>query len=726
MNPFTKWGHTRRLSHPQPLAWSVQEEHRLLGTGADTTAALSSATSACDFARSGAIAPRADLASAQDELTQLLAPATNLLRLTAYRYDEDPRYRERLDEALALWLASALAAGAGAELRLTLNAAGIRVAFAPAETLTALIPEGSWEHDDSAGEDVSEHGACASIVNGEPCRTPWNALAAWHPRFGTVRVRVRTLPTDGNAAADRLAALAAADAWFERAHRTKTLGNETSTLRDPVASAWQARLAQERAHVADADGMCRLAVLVEARDPRDLDHVCALLLGAMATGAGTPIPQRVDLAASATGQLAVPAGWQGALTQVAPLSCIARLLEPPTEPARGLTVVNASVGPSARQSFATSGTTPAADGPRVSVGTFATGIPCTIPLARLAQHVVITGMPGMRKTTCSAHLVRQLMAAGVHVVVLEPSKCEYQRLIAGAAPLVVHGAGGNTAQLAINPLAVDPGVRPGLWLQTLASCMVSALGMQEAPLPLYLEGLLRRLYRTRGIDLQAPATSRMRWPTIADLLAEVNPYVDEECPASPDIRANVRAALTLRVRTLADQPAFQAATGLRANDLTARNRVLRLADLGEEAGAFAGMVLLARIAQTALRSGQHKLHTVFVLEEAHALLEDAQTGESTRFARLYTQLLAEARAAGIGFITIDQRPALLPEGVLANSVTRIAFASAHDRDRAAVSRSLGLTPFQEQRLGSLPPGEAIFATAGSAGPDRITLDSTHR
>ncbi len=217
-------------------------------------------------------------------------------------------------------------------------------------------------------------------------------------------------------------------------------------------------------------------------------------------------------------------------------------------------------------------------------------------------------------------------------------------------------------------------------------------------------------------DWTAPASAGRRrpWPTAGDLLRAVEPYVRAECLASAEIQANVRGALTLRARALSDTPALNAEHGLLARDLMGGNHVIQLAQLGDEVGAFAGMVLLARLLRASRDLGARPLHTVLIVEEAHALLTDRRTGETTLFGRMYEQALAELRASGIGIVTVEQRPSLLPAGVLANSVTRVCFASAHAHDREAVGKALGLTDYQQRLIGSLEPGTALVATAGSA------------
>ena len=49
-----------------------------------------------------------------------------------------------------------------------------------------------------------------------------------------------------------------------------------------------------------------------------------------------------------------------------------------------------------------------------------------------------------------------------------------------------------------------------------------------------------------------------------------------------------------------------------------------------------------------------------MVEEAHSLLIDQMSGQPTTFARLYESALAELRAAGIGFATVDQRYEKVP------------------------------------------------------------------
>lgn len=352
---------------------------------------------------------------------------------------------------------------------------------------------------------------------------------------------------------------------------------------------------------------------------------------------------------------------------------------------------------------------------------------CRIPVSRFAQHMVITGQPGMRKTTLAVHLIKQLAGSGISVVVFEPAKTEYADLLQDGKAVITYGDDGlpSTMRLAVNSFAVDRGVRPSVWIEDVANAIVDAFGMGDQPLPLHLESLIRRLYRLRGISLASVVQNEANWPTVRDFLAQIDPYINQETCSGKEVQQNVRGALVRRGRSMAEVPALGAPRGIMASDLVDSGgvKILQLSDIGPNSGLFVGMVLLLRIIRTARTLGRRPLHTVVVLEEAHSLLIDALTGKPTMFSRVYETALAELRSAGIGFITIDQRPSLLPSGVLANSVTQIAFASTHGADRSAVGAALGLVDNQVRRLGGLHEGEALFSSVGDDGAGIINLRS---
>ncbi len=670
-------------------------------------------------------------------------------RLTSWRFVDDEAFFDHVDDAMTRWLMAALNTDLHAFFELARAGGEAYVSYSSSVVLGARLPDASFRALDVPEMDLP----LAQVIAGMPRASPADELLG-SDFAGDIRVRAHALPLELDWIRRRVDQLAQTAAWAAGFNESRAVGPSTRRTEDPAMQALRARALEERDRILDTGEHVRFYITIEAEHADDLARARALVLPVMERTTGRALltpPVCVDVPHVQHGEPI----WGGASDPVGaevPLSSAAAFMRPPTRSTRGLSVVDALVGPGSVQVF---GSCDIANAGELRLGRDEFGAPVRLPLQRIAQHLVVTGQPGMRKTTCTARLIRQLAWLGIQVVVLEPSKAEYTGLLArdvlptGCADgAVLHrvraygdailgmqnGLGILKHQpVRVNPLAVDDGVRPALWCQDLAACMVSAFHMEEPPLPLHLEALLRRVYRQRGVARQVPADPSTVWPDVRDLLAEIDPYMKEETFAGAEITANVRGALARRVRSMCDMPALAHRTGIMAHDLMGEGRpgasgvwrapvVLELSSLGAEDGAFAGMVLLARLMRAARLLGSRPLHTVVVVEEAHALLTDRISGDPTLFARLYEQALAELRDFGFGFVTVEQRPSLLPAGVLANSVTRVAFSSAHADDREAIGRALGLTDYQQRALSALPAGAAVFATAGSPAASRIDIE----
>ena len=669
------------------------------------------------------------------------APVPELGRLVSWRYAPDEAFLAHLADGVSRWASAGLAAAGRVTAEIARAGGEASVCYSAPSLMASVLSDARFAPGAAPAPGPFPFSA---VVTGWPASAPWDALLAPGVMRGDFRIRVHMLPLGASwlmEHADRMARVAA---WADGFNEDRAVGTSSRRTTDPRMQAIRARALEERERSLGAGEHARFYVTVEASSARDLALANALLAAAMARASdgGAVVPPACwDVGRVEEGE-PVREGRDGTPIAVAvPVGEAARFLAPPQRPVRGITAVNAAVDEGSPLTFAATGRDAAGE---IALGAFESGAACCVPLDRFAQGMVVTGQPGMRKSTFVAGVARQLAAAGVRVVVLEPSKAEYAELLAHdrwdgvGMPRTVRtygderaggagAAGGRVVPLRENPLAVDEGVLPALWLQDVAACMVSAFHLEEQPLPLHLEALLRRVYRAAGVARQEPAASGARWPTVRDLLAAIDPYMDAEVCSGPEVRANVRGALVRRARSMCDMPALVAREGLMACDLLGGVRsqgrrvptVVQLGSLGAEDGAFVGMVLLARLMAAARLLGRRPLHTVVVVEEAHALLRDRITGEPTLFARLYEQALAECRASGVGFVSVDQRPSLLPAGVLANSVTRVAFSSAHADDREAVARACGLVAYQERALSTLPAGEAVFVTEGSPAPDRI-------
>src|SRR6185369_16803496 len=74
---------------------------------------------------------------------------------------------------------------------------------------------------------------------------------------------------------------------------------------------------------------------------------------------------------------------------------------------------------------------------------------------------------------------------------------------------------------------------------------------------------------------------------------------------------------------------------------------------------------------------------------------------------MFTDMLAEMRAYGEGFVVADQIPTKLAPDVLKNSNIKIVHRLSAPDDRAAVAASINLTDEQSRHLIALQPGYAV-------------------
>jgi hypothetical protein len=161
---------------------------------------------------------------------------------------------------------------------------------------------------------------------------------------------------------------------------------------------------------------------------------------------------------------------------------------------------------------------------------------------------------------------------------------------------------------------------------------------------------------------------------------------------------------------------------LPARELFGQPAVIELRNLGDdEEKAFVMALILcqlyefaeARQADTG-RPGEERLQHVTLIEEAHRLLRAARTpggpespDAQAKAVTMFTDMLAEMRAYGEGFIVADQIPTKLAPEVVKNSNVKILHRLVAPDDRAVVASAINLDEAQSRHLAALPPGTAI-------------------
>ncbi|WP_327046609.1 DUF87 domain-containing protein [Microbispora sp. NBC_01189] len=377
--------------------------------------------------------------------------------------------------------------------------------------------------------------------------------------------------------------------------------------------------------------------------------------------------------------------------------------------------------------------------------------PVTLTGEGLNRHVFISGMTGYGKTTTAKNLlIEAYTRLEVPFLVIEPVKAEYRSLAAHPAlrgRLKVFTVGGDShLPLRLNPFVPVGSVPLARHIDLLKAVFNAAFPM-FAGMPYVLEEAMIDIYTERGWnlytsvnDLLGPRPSaedlNALVPSIGDLHDKIDEVLDRK-QYGREVHQNMGAALRSRLRSLmvgTKGLALDTRRTIPAHDLFDAPAVIELRNLGDdEEKAFVMALLLCQLYEYAeSRVGEargERLRHLTLIEEAHRLLRaprsapGMETADSqAKAVSMFTDMLAEMRSYGEGFIVADQIPTKLAPETVKNSNVKILHRLVSAEDRAVVGAALGLTEAQSRHLATLPPGEAIVhdERIGSAVLVRMT------
>lgn len=386
---------------------------------------------------------------------------------------------------------------------------------------------------------------------------------------------------------------------------------------------------------------------------------------------------------------------------------------------------------------------PAAEADAVPIGSLQDALgrdlaPVAISARSLNRHVFVTGTPGSGKTnTCMQILLEAYDRLRVPFLVLEPAKSEYRRLLQTRelkGKLGVYGFGGNvTLPLRLNPLAPVRGVPLGRHIDMLKAVFNASFSM-FAGMQYVLEEALLEIYTERGWSLYTSGNSHLGERPSEDELSALTPNLQDlhdkidvvltRKKYGQEIHQNMGAALRSRLRSLLVGNKGLALNTRRSTPLESlfsRPAVIELQDLGDDDEKSFVMALLfvflCQYAEARQRdlpeSRRERLQHLTLVEEAHRLLEAPRGGSSPevgdprgKAVSMFTNMLAEMRAYGEGFVIADQIPSKLAGDILKNSYLKIAHQLLDAQDRHAVGGCMNLTEPQIRHLNTLPTGHA--------------------
>lgn len=350
----------------------------------------------------------------------------------------------------------------------------------------------------------------------------------------------------------------------------------------------------------------------------------------------------------------------------------------------------------------------------------------------LTRHTFVTGLTGSGKTnTCLALLADAYRNRRLKFLVIDPAKTEYRFLLhapsLGEDLLIFTLGDEQTAPFRLNPFEFVPGF-PLLTHIDLLKAVFNAAFPMYASMPYLLEEALIAVYQERGWDItrssnrfvstNSPADYAAYLPRLGDLYAKIDEVVASK---RYDVRLtlDLTAALKARLGSL-----LRGGKGLMLDtqrstpisELLNRPVVLELQSIGDDdEKAFVMALLFVKLYEAGRsRPLDGQLQHVTLIEEAHRLLRNVPVVAGAESANprgktveMFTDMMAEMRARGEGFIVVDQMPGKLVPDVIKGSNLKIVHRLLAQDDRQSVGNAMGMIPSQIDYLPRLTVGQAV-------------------
>ena len=360
----------------------------------------------------------------------------------------------------------------------------------------------------------------------------------------------------------------------------------------------------------------------------------------------------------------------------------------------------------------------------------------SITAEALNRHVFVTGITGSGKTnTCMQILLQAHAKLGVPFLVIEPAKTEYRALATAETlrgVLRTYSIGGVSVwPLRLNPLAPVQGIPLARHVDLLKAVFNASFPM-FAGMAYILEEALHLVYEERGWSLfdstnaflgEKPTLDQRSavTPSLEDLHDKIEEVLNKK-RYSQEIQQNLGAALRSRLRSLMvgnKGMVINTRRSIPLDELFARPAVIELQELGDDEEKAFVMALLFVMLYEYAEVRQHaraeeQLQHLTLIEEAHRLLkaprgmQSAEVGDpGSKAVNMFTDMLAEMRALGEGFVVAEQIPTKLAPEILKNSNLKIVHRLVAPDDCLAAGSCLNLSERQCRDLNNLTRGLAV-------------------
>lgn len=370
------------------------------------------------------------------------------------------------------------------------------------------------------------------------------------------------------------------------------------------------------------------------------------------------------------------------------------------------------------------------------------------------RHGLILGMTGSGKTNSTMGMLVQLWERKIPFMVIESAKREYFSLMncmsrdnALSRDMLLFTLGREAAESAI-PFRINPFQVIGGGLETVQTHIDYLLATFKAsfdlfpPMPQVLEACVYRVYQDLGWDvLENRNVYGMNvYPTLDELYDKVEAVV-RELGYDARLRSDIMAAVQTRIHSLrlgSKGALLNNRVSTPIGELLQRPVVLELDDIGDDdVKSFVIAILLIQIYEYRKSRLHNQLNGsvlfehLLVIEEAHRLLANSPSGGEggnprAQAIQFFSNLLAEIRSGGQGFLISDQMPSKLTPDTLRNTNLKLVHRITTEEDRELIGGSMSMTEEQIAYISNLKLGQAAIFSEGDSRPKLVQMPLLER
>ncbi len=339
----------------------------------------------------------------------------------------------------------------------------------------------------------------------------------------------------------------------------------------------------------------------------------------------------------------------------------------------------------------------------------------------LSMHTFITGATGSGKSTAVYTLISKLYGtADVKFLVIEPAKGEYKHIFGNRTDVQVYGTNPKKTQmLRVNPFSFPDDIHVLEHIDRLIEIFNVCWPMYAA-MPAVLKEAVEKSYAAVGWDLNISEnlTGEKIYPSFNDVLSKLAEVINNS-EFSDEVKSNYAGALLTRVRSLTNgiNGRIFSESEISGEDLFDANVIIDLSRIGssDTKALIMGILVMKLQEYRSDKGGMNQdLKHVTILEEAHNLLKASGTSAGAsegadlvgKSVEMLSNIIAEVRTYGEGFLIVDQAPGLLDASVIRNTNTKIILRLPDYSDRQLVGKAANLNDSQIDELAKLPVGVA--------------------